>query len=102
MDSNRRTLIDLVLHSDHFNLYYFSPLIENGVLNVGLNLNHFYKMLKSIKKRDQLFLFIDEKNVSDLGIHIIPRDQSRVTRAFVKIQNIQNIKITLIKNEYFK
>jgi hypothetical protein len=52
-------------------------------------------MLKSIKKRDQLFLFIDEKNVSDLGIHIIPRDQSRVTRAFVKIQNIQNLEIAL-------
>lgn len=95
MDSNRRTLIDLALHADSFNLYYFSPLVENGVLNIGLNLNHFYKMLKSIKKRDQLFLFIQENNVSDLGIHIVPRDQSRVTKAFVKIQNIQNLEIAL-------
>ena len=95
MDSNRRTLIDLTLHADNFNLYHFSPHIENGVLNIGLNLNHFYKMLKSIKKRDQLFLFIQENNVSDLGIHIVPRDQSRVTKAFVKIQNIQNLEIAL-------
>jgi proliferating cell nuclear antigen PCNA len=95
MDSNRRTLIDLALHSDNFNLYYFSPLVENGILNIGLNLNHFYKMLKSIKKRDHLFLFIEESNPTDLGIHIIPRDQSRVTKAFVKIQNIQNLEIAL-------
>lgn len=95
MDSNRRTLIDLTLHADSFNLYHFSPLVESGVLNIGLNLNHFYKMLKSIKKRDQLFLFIEESNVSDLGIHIVPRDQSRVTKAFVKIQNIQNLEIAL-------
>lgn len=95
MDSNRRTLIDLKLYADNFNLYHFSPLIENGVLNIGLNLNHFYKMLKSIKKRDQLFLFIQENNASDLGIHIVPRDQSRVTKAFVKIQNIQNLEIAL-------
>jgi len=95
MDSNRRTLIDLTLNADNFNLYHFSPHVENGILNIGLNLNHFYKMLKSIKKRDQLFLFIEENNVSDLGIHIVPRDQSRVTKAFVKIQNIQNLEIAL-------
>lgn len=95
MDSNRRTLVDLSMNAESFNLYYFSPLVESGVINIGLNLNHFYKMLKSIKKRDQLYLFIDDKNTSDLGIHIIPRDLSRVTKAFVKVQNIQNLEIAL-------
>lgn len=95
MDSNRRTLVDLVMFADHFNLYYLNPMIEGQVLNIGLNLNHFFKMLKSIKKRDQLFLFIEESSASDLGIHIIPKDHSRVTKAFVKIQNIQNLEIAL-------
>ena len=95
MDSNRRTLIDLILWSTNFNMYYFSPNIENKILNIGVNLNHLYEMLKSIKKRDQLFLFIREDNVSDLGIQIIPKDLSRITRAYVKIQNIQNLEIAL-------
>lgn len=95
MDSNRRTLIDLVLKSENFNLYYFSETIEGQVLNVGLNLNHFYKMLRSIKKRDQLVLFIEENKSTDLGIQIVPKDFSRLTISYVKIQNIQNLEIAL-------
>lgn len=95
MDSNRRTLIDLTLHQKNFNFYYFSNSIENQVMNIGLNMNHFYKMLKSIKKRDQLILFIEEKRSLDLGIQIIPKDHSRLTISYVKIQNIQNLEIAL-------
>lgn len=95
MDSNRRTLIDLLLKAENFNFYYFSDSIEGQVLNIGLNLNHFYKMLKSIKKRDQLVLFIDEKKATDMGIQIVPKDYSRLTISYVKIQNIQNLEIAL-------
>jgi proliferating cell nuclear antigen PCNA len=95
MDSNRRTLIDLNLYAENFNFYYFSENIEGQVLNIGLNLNHFYKMLKSIKKKDQLILFIEENKSSDLGIEIIPKDYSRLTISYVKIQNIQNLEIAL-------
>jgi len=95
MDSNRRTLIDLTLFARNFNFYFFSPNIENKVLNIGLNMNHFYKMLKSIKKRDQLILFIEENQSLDLGIQIVPKDHSRLTISYVKIQNIQNLEIAL-------
>jgi len=98
MDSNRRTLIDLVFFAENFNMFYLSPSVEGGTLNIGLNLNHFYKMLKSIKKRDQMYLFIEESNSSDLGIMIIPKDFSRVTKAYIKIQNIQNLEIALPDN----
>lgn len=95
MDSNRRTLVDINLKSENFNFYYFSENIEGQSLNIGLNLNHFYKMLKSIKKRDQLVLFIEEDKCADLGIEIIPKDFSRLTISYVKIQNIQNLEIAL-------
>lgn len=95
MDSNRRTLIDIVLNASNFNFYYFAEDIEGQVLNIGLNMNHFYKMLKSIKKRDQLVLFIEEKQSLDLGIQIVPKDHSRLTISYVKIQNIQNLEIAL-------
>jgi len=95
MDSNRRTLIDLALQSENFKMYYFSPSIENQNINIGVNLNHFYKMLKSVKKKDTLILFITEDKMSDLGIQIIPKDFSRITTSYVKIQNIQNLEIAL-------
>jgi proliferating cell nuclear antigen PCNA len=95
MDSNRRTLVDLQLGAENFNLYYFAESIEGQVLNIGLNMNYFYKMLKSIKKRDQLILFIEEKQSLDLGIQIVPKDFSRLTISYVKIQNIQNLEIAL-------
>ena len=95
MDSNRRTLIDVVLLAEHFNLYYFSPIIESGVLHIGINLNHFFKMLKSIKKKDTLILFIQESQSHDLGIEITPKDYSRLTTSYVKIQNIQNLEIAV-------
>lgn len=95
MDSNRRTLIDLVLKAENFNMYHFSNSIETQSINVGVNLNHFYKMLKSVKKKDTLVLFIMEDKMSDLGIQIIPKDMTRITTSFVKIQNIQNLEIAL-------
>ena len=62
---------------------------------VGINLNHFHKMLKSVKKKDSLELFIDSEEETDLGIKAIPKENSRITTSYVKIQNIQNLDIDL-------
>ena len=98
MDSNRRTLIDLCLKASNFNIYHLAPQADNANLNIGVNLNHLYRMMKSIKKRDQLILFISESRPQDLGIQIMPKDFSRVTISYVKIQNITNLAIALPEN----
>jgi len=95
MDSNRRTLIDIVLNSKNFNMYYINTKTDSQNICIGVNLNHFYKMLKSIKKKDSLVLFIQEDRITDIGIQVIPKDFSRLTTSFVKIQNIQNLEIAL-------
>lgn len=95
MDSNRRTLVDLILNAESFNLYYFSPRVESQYINIGINLNHLYKMLKIIKKKDTLVLYIREDKMSDLYIQIIPKDMQRITTSCIKIQNIQNLEIAL-------
>jgi proliferating cell nuclear antigen len=95
MNSNQNLLIDCELKAENFQLYYFSTLIENQCINVGINLGHFYRMLKSIKKRDSLVLFILESNPHELGIEIIPKDLSRKTISMIKIQNIENLQIEL-------
>ena len=55
MDTHRRILIDFHLKADNFSLYKFKP--ENKLF-IGINLNHFHKMLKSVKKKDSIILFI--------------------------------------------
>ena len=65
MDRNQQLLIDCSLKSENFFMYHFSTKVENQCINIGINLNHFYRMLKSIKKRDSLSLYIEENNISD-------------------------------------
>jgi proliferating cell nuclear antigen PCNA len=92
MDNKRIVLLDLVLDSNSFSLYRFT---RTEKLCIGINLAHFHRMLKSIKKHDSVELFIDENEPSDLGIKIIPKENNRCTTSFIKIQNIQNLDIDL-------
>ena len=87
-DQPRRTLVDLNLQADNFSLYKFK---SEEKFCLGLNLNHFHKILKSIKKKDSLQLFISSENPNELGIKTIPKENSRITTSGIKIQNIQNV-----------
>jgi DNA polymerase III sliding clamp (beta) subunit (PCNA family) len=92
MDHHRTILLDLELESDNFAVYKFK---KDEKMYLGINLSHFHKMLKSIKKRDSIQLFIDDNSPKDLGIKVIPKENNRVTTSFIKIQTIQNIDIDL-------
>ena len=87
-DQPRRTLVDMSLHAENFSLYKFK---SEEKFCLGLNLNHFHKMLKSIKKKDSLQLFISSDVPNELGIKTIPKENTRVTTSGIKIQNIQNV-----------
>jgi proliferating cell nuclear antigen PCNA len=93
-DSNRRILIDLDLYADKFSSFKY----KSKQLSIGLNLSHFYKMLKNIKKKDSLVLFIEENKEDELGIRVIPKEKNRVTTSFVKIQNLQSLDIDTPKD----
>lgn len=89
-DHHRKTLVDLRLLGENFSLYKFR---FKEKFCMGLNLNHFHRMLKSIKKKDSLQLFIDTANPHELGIRTIPKENTRVTTSGIKIQEIQNLDI---------
>ena len=91
IDHHRRVLIDLELKAENFSLYRFN----STRMYLGINLNHLHRMLKSIKKKDSIELFIDDENPTDLGIKVIPKENNRVTTSFVKIQSIQNLDIDI-------
>lgn len=87
-DQPKKTLVDLELQSENFSVYIFKG---EDKMCLGLNLNHFHKMLKSIKKKDSLQLFIDSEHPNELGIKTIPKENTRVTTSGIKIQSIQNL-----------
>tara|TARA_B000000557_G_scaffold183607_1_gene150050 strand:- start:498 stop:1310 length:813 start_codon:yes stop_codon:yes gene_type:complete len=91
MDSQRFLLMDLNLQSDNFAIYKF----RSEEMMIGINLNHLHKMLKSIKKKDSIEIFIKQDQPTDLGIKILPKENNRITTSFIKIQNIQNMDIEL-------
>lgn len=89
-DSNKKILIDLELEADKFTLYNFKSPKK---LYIGVNQSHLYKMLKTIKKKDSIVLFITDEKSTDLGIQIIPKEKNRITTSYIKIQTIQHLDI---------
>ena len=89
-DHHRKTLVDLDLLSENYSIYKFK---SDEKFYMGLNLNHFHKMLKSVKKKDSLQLFINSENPNELGIKTIPKENTRITTSGIKIQSIQNLDI---------
>jgi len=91
-DSNKKILIDIDMQADNFVQYKYKL---NTPTSIGLNFSHFYKMVKNIKKKDSVVLFIEEDKETDLGIRVIPKEKNRVTTSYVKIQNLQSLDIEL-------
>lgn len=93
MDHHRRILVDFILRAENFSLYKF----KKDKMHVGINLNHFHKILKTIKKKDSLQLFIDDDSLTNLGIKVIPKENNRITTSYITIQEAQEIDIELPK-----
>lgn len=92
MDHHKSILIQLDLNADNFNVYKYK---KDSKMYLGINLTHFHKMLKSIKKKDSVQFFIDDANPTDMGIKVIPKENNRVTTSYVKIQSIQTLDIDI-------
>ena len=92
MDNNKTMLIDIELESQNFNSFKIN---DDKVITFGINHQHFYKMLKSIKKKDIISLFIENEKTCDLGIEIMPKEKNRVTTSYIKMQQMQNLAIDL-------
>jgi proliferating cell nuclear antigen PCNA len=91
MDSHRYVLIDIELTNTNFNIYE----LTTDELYLGINLGHFYKMLKSIKKKDALLLSINSNNPDSLVLTVFPKENNRIVSSNVHIQTIQHIAVPL-------
>lgn len=86
-------LIHLKLNSEAFDEYYCPK-----PLSIGVNLQHLYKMLKSIKKKDNILLFIDKNEPGLLGITTIQADSGQPVTSHIKIQKLSQVNAVIPDN----
>ncbi len=92
-DTNKKILIDLELNAESFANFKMRPDAE--AMTIGLNNSHLYRMLKTSKKKDTISLFIESDKQNELGIEVMPKEKTRVTVSYIKIQRIQSFDIDL-------
>lgn len=90
MDSHKKFLISIKLESKNFGTYVCkTPFL------FGLNIGHFYKIISSIKKKDNITLIVDEDSPNELQIVVTPRERDHKEVSKINIQNIQSIDIEI-------
>lgn len=86
-------LIDLELFYDNFTIYKFRM---KEPLYAGITIQHLLKVIKSIKKKDSVLMFIRDNIPNKLYFKKIPKEHgARVTTSGINIQNIQNIEAAI-------
>jgi DNA polymerase III sliding clamp (beta) subunit (PCNA family) len=68
IDTKSSKCVFLDLHRENFSVFILPPNEED--VKIGVNLLHFHKMLKPVKKKDIIFLSIDKENPFILNISI--------------------------------
>jgi hypothetical protein len=91
-DSNTNILFKIELLAENFHIYKF---LYPQTLHIGINSAHLFKMIRSVKKKDSLTLYIDEDNhPNDLIIAVTPKGASEPLQiSYVTIHRVQNIKV---------
>ena len=90
MDHDKSILINLKMFKANFNVFNFTPPeLDNPVILLGLNTSIFYKVLKSIKKKDIIVLKITDDQPNVLKIQVEhPEDGNSVLQTRIKFIKI--------------
>lgn len=86
MDSREWIFIDIQLHATNFNVFKLQEPIYMGLTSTDL-----HRMLKTVKKKDSVYLYIDGKRPDNLMIVVYPKDNIQIVKSSVYIQNTQHI-----------
>lgn len=95
-DTHGKICIDIVLHSDNFEIFKVNlPPNEQRIL-LGVNLAHLRKMLRPVKKKETIELIKETETSNDLCIKISPKELGgEIDANFIKIQEIQILDLQL-------
>jgi|688.fasta_scaffold57248_3 proliferating cell nuclear antigen PCNA len=94
---NGSKLICLNLIKEKFTIYKLIPT----ELKIGINLIHFYKMLKSIKRKDTLTLSIEDDDPNKLIITIEQLGEKNATVKHINLTKIQPVDVNPLDEKMY-
>jgi hypothetical protein len=80
-DTNKQQLFHLALNKENFSNYK----LQKDSINFIVNASHFYKMLKTIKKKDTITIFITQEDPNCLGISVEQSGESNRITTYLRI-----------------
>jgi len=86
INSVRSILLDVELYANNFNVYKYK---NSNPIYIGVIASHFYKMLKSIKKKDSLCLYIAQDKLYEICIQVTSNESERITSSSLNITEEQ-------------
>lgn len=95
-DNKQHMFFDINLLSENFNSFE----LNTDKICFGINQIYMYTMLKTIKKKDIVTLFIKSDSPTNLGIQIEPREKTKVSCSYIKIYPAHNIQLPELNNNY--
>ncbi len=86
MDTNKHILFDIEMPREKFREYRCRK-----PMRVSLNLKHLQKMVRNVKKKDSMIIFVDKKRPTKLGLSIRPEGataqrSTRIETVYIAIQ----------------
>ena len=85
MDGSHVALIHMFLEADRFELYKCKKNI-----NVGLSMQSWYKLMKTVSNNDTVSMYISEGNTDQMGISIHNADKNSITNFHLKLLDIDD------------
>ena len=89
-DNSHIVLIHMKLLCDNFEEYYCEKKI-----NIGLNMNNLFKLIKTMGNNDTLTLFVEKDNPNKLGIKINNSEKNSQTIFKLNLLDINNDEINI-------
>lgn len=89
MNISTSVLIKLKIPASSFDTYYCKPKNSKQLL-VGVNMNSFYKLIKTMSNEDNLTLYIDENDINNLCIKLENGEKNLITTYKLKLLELSD------------
>lgn len=95
MDGNHVSLVSLKLEAGNFELYECAQK-----MTVGINMNNFFILIKTVNNNDMLTLRIDEKRSNELQIVMENMEKNSKTTLYLKLLDMDEPTLSIPNTEF--
>uniref|UniRef100_A0A6C0LZL8 Proliferating cell nuclear antigen PCNA N-terminal domain-containing protein n=1 Tax=viral metagenome TaxID=1070528 RepID=A0A6C0LZL8_9ZZZZ len=99
MNASQSVLIKLRLPARCFDSYFLNPKCGKNHV-IGVNMNSFFKLIKTMSNDDNLTLYIEESDTNNLGIRLENGEKKYVTTYKLKLLELSNHDTNLPNSQF--